>query len=197
MNERVHKIDWSSLEHAYGSAENVPGLLVALESDDPKVRKNAYYELFGNIVHQGTIYSSTAYAVPFLFELLDSPSTQNKDYLITLLASVASGKGYYQVHQPFIKQFNSKADKHENELNQEAINVRAVREAISPRFETLLEQITNKESEVRLTVAKAAAFYPEYSEKSLLKLKEVLEVETNEEVIEVIEESIKQLSFSE
>jgi hypothetical protein len=193
MVERVNEIDWSSLEHAYGSAEDVPHLLIDLQSDDSDVRKSAYDELFGNIWHQGTIYSATAYAVPFLFELLDCPATQDKEWLIALLASIASGKGYYQVHQPIFERWNSKADKPEKQLKQEAADVQAVREAISPRFETLLEQITNKESEIRLAVAEATLCYPEHSEKSLLKLREALEVETDEDVMEAIKKSINQL----
>lgn len=193
MQKKLHEIDWASLEHAYGSAEDVPSLLINLQSDNPNVRSQSYHELFGNIWHQGTIYSATAYAVPFLFDLLDSPLTQDRDMLIALLASIASGQGYYQVHQPIFQLFNSNVDKHEAKLEQESLEVSAVRKAISPRFLTLLEEITNKDSEVRLTVAEATKFYPEYAEKSLSKLKIALEVEPNEDVREMIEESISQL----
>lgn len=176
----------------------MPYLLINLKSENSSIRKSAYETLFGNIWHQGTVYSATAYAVPFLFELLDSASTHDKDWLVVLLASIASGRGYYQVHQPIFAQRDSDTDKHENELKQEEINVHAVRQAISPRFETLLKQLNNKDSEIRLSVAEAAAYYPEYAEKSLLKLKETLEIETDEEVREAIQESISQLlNFTE
>jgi hypothetical protein len=194
FNERVHEINWSSLEHANGSAADVPNLLVDLQSSDTAIRKRAYDELFGNIWHQGTVYSATAYAVPFLFELLDSQSVQDKDFLVTLLASIAAGKGYYRVHQPIFESWNPTADKHEEEIKTEQIEVQAVRSAISPRFEAILDYLTNFDSEVRLSVAEATAYYPEYAKKSLSKLKKALEVETDEGVIETIKESISRLS---
>jgi hypothetical protein len=194
FNERVHEINWDSLEHAYGSAHDVPGLLIDLQSTDKSVREHAHYELLGNIWHQGTVYSATAYAVPFLFELLDSPTAPDKDSLAGLLASIAAGEGYYRVHQPIFESLNPNADKHEEEIKQEEIEVRAVRSVISPRFVTLLDYLTSTDSEVRLSVAEATVYYPEYAEQSLAKLEKALEIETDEEVIEAIEESISQFT---
>lgn len=193
FNERVYEINWSSLEHAYGSAADVPELLIDLQSEDSAVRQRAYHELLGNIWHQGTVYSATAYAVPFLFELLDSPAIQDKDWLAMLLANIAAGEGYYQVHQPIFESWNSTVEKHEEEIKREEVEVQTVHSMISPRFETLLNYLTNSDSEVRLCVAKATVCYPEYAEKSLARLEKALEFETDEEVIEVMEESISQL----
>jgi hypothetical protein len=194
FNERVHEINWSSLTHAYGTAEDVPYLLVDLLSDKPEVRDRAHYELLGNIWHQGTTYPATAHAVPFLFELLDSPSAQDKDSIIALLACIAAGEGYFQVHQSIFEKWNPNTDKHEDALKQESIDVRAVRDLISPRLEIILEHITNEESEIRLRVARAAGFYPEYSEQSLQILKQAFKDETDEEVSEEIQESINRLT---
>ena len=60
------EIPWRDLSHAYGSAEDVPGLLRAIASGDAEAAGNAVHELFGNICHQGTVYEATEYAVPFL-----------------------------------------------------------------------------------------------------------------------------------
>lgn len=56
---------WAEREHAYGSADDVPGQLRALASDDAEEAEEALYELYGNIVHQGSVYEATAYAVPY------------------------------------------------------------------------------------------------------------------------------------
>ncbi|WP_078074350.1 HEAT repeat domain-containing protein [Streptomyces niveus] len=56
---------WAEWEHAYGSADDVPGQLRALASDDAEEAEEALYELYGNIVHQGSVYEATAYAVPY------------------------------------------------------------------------------------------------------------------------------------
>ncbi|CAM5710962.1 HEAT repeat protein OS=Streptomyces griseorubiginosus OX=67304 GN=AQJ54_40050 PE=4 SV=1 [Streptomyces griseorubiginosus] len=59
-------INWAALGHAYGSAEDVPGQLRTLCGPAQEARENAFRSLFGNIFHQGTRYSASPYAVPFL-----------------------------------------------------------------------------------------------------------------------------------
>ncbi|EST31362.1 HEAT repeat domain-containing protein, partial [Streptomyces niveus] len=56
---------WADREHAYGSADDVPGQLRALASDDAEEAEEALYELYGNIVHQGSVYEATAHAMPY------------------------------------------------------------------------------------------------------------------------------------
>src|SRR5262245_25811552 len=55
--------DWSKLCHAYGSAEDVPGLIDAW-SHSPSAE--ILGDLFGRLVHQGTIYSASYPAIPLL-----------------------------------------------------------------------------------------------------------------------------------
>ncbi|MET7751146.1 hypothetical protein [Micromonospora sp. NPDC005367] len=90
-------IDWASLTHAYGSAEDVPGLIRDLRSSDAEVRSAAMYELYGNIYHQGTRYEATAYAVPFLLELLADPTTPARHEIIQLLSCLAVGYPPYDI----------------------------------------------------------------------------------------------------
>jgi hypothetical protein len=97
--ENLDKIDWSNLGHAYGPADDVPELLRSLASDDEDERSNAIYELHGNIWHQGTIYQATAHAVPFLLELLESPKVEDRHEILVLLADLACGTSYHDVHQ--------------------------------------------------------------------------------------------------
>ncbi|WP_331749964.1 hypothetical protein OG529_36150 (plasmid) [Streptomyces longwoodensis] len=59
-------IDWAALGHAYGSAEDVPGQLRAVCGPDEEARDRAFGDLFNTIYHQGTRYSASPYAVPFL-----------------------------------------------------------------------------------------------------------------------------------
>ncbi len=57
---------WASYTHAYGSAEDVPGHLRALAGDDDAAADEAQSELYGSILHQGSVYEASAKAVPFL-----------------------------------------------------------------------------------------------------------------------------------
>ncbi|KAH7254798.1 hypothetical protein B0J15DRAFT_494883 [Fusarium solani] len=84
-------IDWASLQHAYGSAEDVPALLKALRFHDKNELDQVYFALSSNILHQGTRYQATSYAVPFLYALLDAKDTPRREDLLYYLVNVALG----------------------------------------------------------------------------------------------------------
>lgn len=56
----------------------IPELIRGLRATDPQVRKKARGHLYGNIFHQGTRYEASAYAVPFLLELLEVSATPER-----------------------------------------------------------------------------------------------------------------------
>jgi hypothetical protein len=97
VRDNLETIDWSKLSHAYGSAADVPATLRALESGDERQRERALWELHGSIWHQGTVYEATAYAVPFLLELVRS-NPQKSVEVLCLLALIANGTSYLEVH---------------------------------------------------------------------------------------------------
>jgi hypothetical protein len=74
-----------------GSGEDVPWRLRRVRSADPKVCEGALHELCFTIVHQGSRYSATAPAVPFLVELATAPDTHDRARLVNLLAYAAVG----------------------------------------------------------------------------------------------------------
>jgi hypothetical protein len=82
-------IDWERLSHAYGPARDVPLDLQRLASSDADVRASALWQLYGSIIHQGTLYSATAAAVPFLLRLASHPSIPNRNEIRDLLTSIA------------------------------------------------------------------------------------------------------------
>lgn len=91
MLEGLDRVDWARLTHAYGAAADTPGHIRQLASPHPEERKAARGALYATIFHQGTRYPATAPAVPFLFELLEDPDTQEKGQIITLLVHLAVG----------------------------------------------------------------------------------------------------------
>ena len=96
MLERLDKINWKLLKHAYGSAEDVPDQIRNLQDPNPQIREKALWHLFGNIFHQGTRYQASPFAVPFLFEIVTSDKQIEKERIIQLLVSLALGyeEGY-------------------------------------------------------------------------------------------------------
>ena len=92
-------LDWDALEHAYGPAADVPGQLRDLVSGDDDLVKGTLSTFYSNIYHQGTIYSATVASVPFLAEALDHIAPAHQAEVLILLAHLAQGHGYLDVHQ--------------------------------------------------------------------------------------------------
>lgn len=78
-------IDWAALGHAYGSAEDVPGQLRAVCGPDEETRDSAFGDLFNTIFHQGSRFSASPYAVPFLARIaVAGPAGARADALMLL-----------------------------------------------------------------------------------------------------------------
>ncbi|MFJ9714313.1 HEAT repeat domain-containing protein [Streptomyces sp. NPDC101234] len=88
MFDGLHDIDWASMEHAYGSAEDVPALLWALRSPDAGERSKALDRFHGAVHHQGDVYPSTAASLPFLFELAADGVTPDRAAVVALVVSI-------------------------------------------------------------------------------------------------------------
>ncbi|WP_278913118.1 hypothetical protein [Deinococcus wulumuqiensis] len=86
----LSQVDWASLTHAYGSAENVPAQLEAIAAGD----EQAYQEAFGNLWHQWTTYSATPHAIPFLIGILEA-GTRNAE-ILDLLGVMGRSNGEHQ-----------------------------------------------------------------------------------------------------
>ncbi|GID60441.1 hypothetical protein [Actinoplanes couchii] len=101
MLEKLSEVPWARLGHAYGSAADVPDQIRALRSPDMAVRDAARRSLNHNIVHSGTRYEASAFAVPFLLELLADPATPERADLLALLTSLAIGEDESWLPGPF------------------------------------------------------------------------------------------------
>ena len=77
---------WSELEHAYGSAANIPSLLRQLESfpagDDYKAEP--WFTLWSSLYHQGDIFFASLAAVPHIIHVAAS-APDRADYNFFLL----------------------------------------------------------------------------------------------------------------
>ncbi|MEV0738099.1 HEAT repeat domain-containing protein [Streptomyces sp. NPDC050549] len=89
----IDEVDWASLRHAYGSAEDVPGLLRGLASADPVERASALDGMYGAAHHEGRVYDSTLACVPFLLALATEEGVAERGELVELLVSVGRGRG--------------------------------------------------------------------------------------------------------
>ncbi|MFF0013613.1 HEAT repeat domain-containing protein [Streptomyces sp. NPDC005374] len=86
----IDEVDWASLRHAYGSAEDVPGLLRGLASVDPVERERALDGMYGAVHHQGDVYDSTLACVPFLLALVASGQVADRAGIVELVVSIGA-----------------------------------------------------------------------------------------------------------
>lgn len=107
MLQGLDRIDWSSFQHAYGPAGDVPDLLRLLLDD--LERDDALHALYGNIFHQSTRYPATAQAVPFLVEIFAEASLSHeiREPVLGLLTACVAGwlssnAGPYNADGPFV-----------------------------------------------------------------------------------------------
>ncbi|GAA4973914.1 hypothetical protein GCM10023205_45580 [Yinghuangia aomiensis] len=95
---RTADVDWPSLAHAYGPADDMPGLLAALRVPDAAARRRARRRLAGSVFHQGDRYSATAPTIPHLIAAADDPGTPDRERILRLVALLAVG--YDDAHIP-------------------------------------------------------------------------------------------------
>ncbi|MFE4453590.1 hypothetical protein [Streptomyces sp. NPDC056796] len=123
---------WAALTHAYGSAADVPDSLRALAGDDDEEAADALSELYGSILHQGSVYSATAHAVPFLARIA-AAGIRAAD-VIALLGGIA-----------------------ENGADGGGSDEAAARRAVTAELPLLLASLDDEDSAVRQAAAWAAA----------------------------------------
>lgn len=71
----LHDTDWAALEHARGTAEDVPAALAALLDPNPAVQAEALDRGLEPLRHQGSIYPATASAALYIAAILPDPRT--------------------------------------------------------------------------------------------------------------------------
>jgi hypothetical protein len=138
-----------------------------LTSSRRKRRERALGELFGNIHHQGTVYSASAPAVPFLAELVRSEDTDARVRveLTWLLQAIAGGSSYLDVHRAVIEKDGEIVD--EGALAEELGWVRAARDAVGAELPALIPLLETGTPELSLSMAALAAHFPEHAERAL------------------------------
>ena len=169
MLESLDAVNWSHLEHAYGPADDVPDLIRALTSPLYETRRRTFRTLYSNIYHQGTVYEATAYAVPFLIELLEGSGIRCKAEILVLLAHLARGYSYIEQHQDleftFTKEERSSPAFAER-LRKEQTWVKNAHEAVGKGFPLYLDLLRYADPMIRMSAAYILSCFQEYTARS-------------------------------
>lgn len=182
MLERLDDIDWQSLSHAYGSAADVPDQLRALAFGENEEREAVLWSLYGNIYHQGTVYQATAYAVPFLVEILTAPTFHYKAEILYLLAHLASGHSYLDAHQDFEWEKQKAAadpEGYQAQMREELGWVKAARDAVLHHHADYIALLDADEPKSRATAAYLLSCFLEHHPQFLPAIYKRLEKESD------------------
>ncbi|MEW1914420.1 hypothetical protein AB0442_39540 [Kitasatospora sp. NPDC085895] len=85
---------WATVNHAYGPAEDLPELLRAF-AEGGEDAEEALDELYGSIVHQGTVYTASIDAAPYLARI--AASGQQTVDALRLLGCLAESEDEWEV----------------------------------------------------------------------------------------------------
>jgi hypothetical protein len=174
MLDRLDDVPWKRLTHAYGPAEDVPDLLHSLRTAPAETtgEQSPLWHLFGNIWHQGTVYEATAYAVPFLIELAAHPLVPDRLGILGLLAAIATGTSWRDVHGNLLNEPDF--------AERKAVEIKWVEQAhaaVASGAAAFLA-MTREETDVRLAAAHVLALLPEHRQVVGARLRSMVDKET-------------------
>ncbi|MBO1417599.1 HEAT repeat domain-containing protein [Streptomyces sp. FH025] len=118
---------WASVPHAYGPAEDLPDLLRALAEGDDEEAEEALSDLYGAILHQGTVYAASVDAVPYLAGI--AAAGRRTVEVLCLLGGLAESEDEWKVP------------------------VGAVRDAVAAQLPLILPRLADEDESVRLLAA--------------------------------------------
>lgn len=98
MLETLDTVDWSQLDHAYGTAANIPELIRAIASSRGARQDSAIDDFANNICHQGSAYAATVPCIPFMCEIISNPRIPRRHRLVSLLLTIAVGLDSDMLH---------------------------------------------------------------------------------------------------
>ncbi|MEU9848057.1 PBS lyase [Streptomyces sp. NPDC047985] len=167
----IDEVDWASMEHAYGPADDVPAMLRGLASDDPVLREAALDGMYGAVHHQGEVYACTLACIPFLFELVVDPGIQDRGSIVELLTSIGG-----------IDLGEDDEDEIAEEEIEGAANYAMAATAVTAGAGVFCELMADEDPGVRLAAPLALAGLHAHPSRVLALLRERLPVEPSEEV---------------
>ncbi len=94
---KVENYNWANLEHAYGSAQDIPHLLLSLSECPPSsdYESEPYFSLWSSLCHQGDVYSASYAALICIVEILSEKyeKVNYNFFLLPISIEIARLKG--------------------------------------------------------------------------------------------------------
>ncbi|MEE1757218.1 HEAT repeat domain-containing protein [Streptomyces sp. SP18CS02] len=183
----IDEVDWASLGHAYGPADDVPAMLRGLASTDPAEREIALDGMYGAVHHQGDVYDSTLACIPFLLELVATREVPDRGCIIELLTSIGGidlgGDDEMDELDPDGEEF------------EDAANYAMAAAAVAAGADVFLGLVCDDDPEVRIATAGALALLHGEPARVLVLLRERLTVEPDTEVRLALVEAVGRIAL--
>ncbi|MEV0924958.1 PBS lyase [Streptomyces spongiicola] len=179
----MDEVDWASMGHAYGPADDVPGLLRGLASTDPAERETALDGLYTAVHHQGDVYDSTLACIPFLLELAASPEVEDRGAIVELLTSIGG-----------IDLDDDELDPEDEEF-EDAANYAMAAAAVASGADVFVGLLDDADAGVRLAAPCALAMLHGDPARVLALLRERLESEQDTEVRLALVEAVGRIAL--
>ncbi|RNL72726.1 HEAT repeat domain-containing protein [Streptomyces sp. I6] len=179
----MDEVDWASMGHAYGPADDVPGLLRGLASTDPAERETALDGMYTAVHHQGDVYDSTLACIPFLLELAASPEVQDRGAIVELLTSIGG-----------IDLDDDELDPEDEEF-EDAANYAMAAAAVASGADVFVGLLDDPDAGVRLAAPCALAMLHGDPARVLALLRERLEGEQDTEVRLALVEAVGRIAL--
>ncbi|MEU9361435.1 PBS lyase [Streptomyces sp. NPDC048301] len=187
MFRGIDEVDWASMEHAYGPADDVPALLHGLASADPREREIALDGMYGAVHHQGDVYACTLACIPFLFELAVDPAVPDRGGVIELLTSI----GGIEVDEDEVDGL----DELDPDEMEGIANYAMAAVAVSAGSPVFFELVADEDPGVRLAAPLALATLHSRPGRVLALLRERLPVEADDEVRRALVEAAGRIAL--
>jgi|GEM_PF-5326767 len=176
MFEDLNAVPWIDLHQAYGSAEEVPVWLRRLISPRRSIRKQALRSLYGSICHQGSVYSATTPAVPYLLEVLDMAAPHDTIGILDLLADIASAHSWWDNNlsddSPFFVQERTTPEFQQHMVDDRASASRA-RAAVRAGLAQFMKLLSSNQPSIQMRAAHILAGFREQPSEMRAVLREV------------------------
>jgi hypothetical protein len=179
MLDRLEQFPWSQVRHAYGSADDVPEMVRALLTDDPKQRDDAAWKIYNKLNHQSDVYPATLPLTPFLIEMLTVDSMPARAEVLGLLLGFAVG-AIAEPHR--YDRLGMTDDEIEREVIAQNALVKNIREAVKVGLPLYRQLLDDPEPKTRQEAARLLTVFGENFIEIIGWLRERIEIEPDPDV---------------
>ena len=184
MTNNSKTLPWENLDpEEFG--EDMVDAIRNLNSDDPEVRMESLNDLFDMGWHQGTLCWQAPFIPPFLRQFLPQGTEEEKEWILFILASFATGTSYCDTRKerPNFVYYNIKnTPEFQARLEREKRLVRDTYEAVYKGVNLYLDLLEDDSAKVKIAAAYALSCCPKDADTIIPQLQQRFHCEPDEMV---------------